>query len=198
MSNGPRIGVFGGTFDPPHRTHLAIARAARDQARLDKILFVISGDPPHKRGEVAIGAEDRLAMVEAAIAGEPGLEACRLEMDRHGPSYTIDTLNELAALYPGGTLYLIIGYDSLLELHRWRQAKEIVQRARLLVAPRADLGASPESPFSAHAQLLDMPPTPVSSTEIRDRLQRGEAPDEWLPPGVLRVIRERGLYHVHD
>lgn len=198
MNRQERIGIFGGTFDPPHRTHLEIARAARDQASLDRVLFMVSGDPPHKHGEVTIDAEDRLAMVAAALNGEPGFEASRIEMERSGPSFTIDTLLELRRLRPEAELYLIIGYDSLLELPRWRRAPEIVQQAHLLVAPRADQTELAAEAFPERYQMLELPPSPVSSTEIRERLLRGEVPGDWLPEAVLRVIRDRGLYHVHD
>lgn len=198
MNRQERIGIFGGTFDPPHRTHLEIARAARNQAGLDRVLFMVSGDPPHKHGEVTIDAEDRLAMVAAALDGEPGFEVSRIEMERSGPSFTIDTLLELRRLHPEAALYLIIGYDSLLELPHWRRAPEIVQQAYLLVAPRADLPAPADGAFMARYQMLDLAPSSVSSTEIRERLLRGEVPGDWLPETVLRVIRDRGLYHVHD
>ena len=112
MDKPLRIGIFGGTFDPVHNVHLRMARAARDRAGLDRVLFVVAATPPHKRGDVVASAEDRLAMVRAAIAGEDGFEASRIEMDRPGPSYTVDTVRALAETHPDARLYLIIGNTS--------------------------------------------------------------------------------------
>ncbi len=197
MSNGERIGVFGGTFDPVHKTHLDIARAAREQARLDRVLLVPAATPPHKKGDVHTNAEDRFAMVAAAVAGEPNFEASRIEIDREGPSYTIDTLEALSSIHPGCLLFLIVGFDSLIDLPRWRRAEDIVARARLLVAPRPDTAGNAQVPYADRCQLLRITPSAVSSTEIRKRLAAGEDLSPWLPAPVLRVIGERGLYHAH-
>lgn len=197
MSKLLRIGVFGGTFDPIHKTHLEIARAARDQARLDRVLFVPAASPPHKQDDVLTDAEDRFAMVAAAITGEPGFEASRIEIDREGPSYTIDTLDALGGLFPDAEFFLIIGFDSLVDLPRWRRAEAIVARAGLLVAPRLDSANGLQAPYPDRVQMLRLPASPVSSTEIRERLAAGQSAAEWLPAPVLRVIEARGLYHAH-
>lgn len=197
MARPERIGVFGGTFDPIHNTHLSIARAAREQAELDRILFMVSARPPHKHGDVFAEAEDRFAMVEAAVAGEPGFEASRIEMDRRGPSFTIDTLRELECEHPGAELFLIIGHDSLLELPRWRDAEGIVARAGLIVAPRPDTNGAAPAPYADRRRMLRLPESPVSSTIVRDYLSQGLPVTDWVPEGVLRIIRARGLYHAH-
>ena len=138
VNNPVRIGVFGGTFDPIHAGHLAIARAAREQARLDKVLFVIAAAPPHKPGDSITPAETRVAMTAAAIAGVPGFELSRIELDRPGPSYTADTLNLLHEEMPEAQLFFIVGYDSALDLPKWRRPEEIVGAATLLIAPRPE------------------------------------------------------------
>ena len=126
-----RIGVFGGEFDPPHLGHLAVVRAARDQLALDRLLVMPTGHPPH-RDASPTPAEDRLRMAQLAFAGEPGVEVSRIELDREGPSYTVETLRALAPL---GELVLIVGADQC-DLRSWREPDEILQLASLAVAPR--------------------------------------------------------------
>lgn len=195
MDNPLNIGVFGGTFDPVHRTHLRIARAARDAAGLDLVLFVVASAPPHKRGGVMAGAEDRLAMVEAAVAGEPSFATSRAEVDRPGPSYTADTLRQLQAEHPGAALHLILGYDSALDLPKWREPEAILAMARLLVFRRPEC-ARPLPPLLADkAVLVPFEADNLSSTEVRRRLARGADTAGLVPPGVLEIIERKGLYH---
>lgn len=189
------IGVLGGTFDPIHCAHLAIAEAARCQVGLDQVLFVVSAVPPHKRGDVHAPAQDRLDLTRAAVADIPGFEACDLELRRSGPSYTVDTLRELRALYPHAELFLIMGYDAALDLPNWRDPHTILNLARLLILPRPNDSYPPLHPhIAARAQILAFNPMNLSSTEIRDALRRGEPPREALPEAVLDLIRHKGLY----
>jgi nicotinate-nucleotide adenylyltransferase len=185
--------VLGGTFDPVHNAHIELARAALKQARLDRVLFVVSALPPHKRGEVTVSAEDRLRLVELALQDEPAMEASELEMQRSGPSYTADTLRELHALHPGAELFLVLGLDALADLPGWREPEAILQHARVLAATRPEPGIQIPESLQGHYDFLDFDPVDVSSTDIRARLARGEAV-EALPPRVLDAIRERGLY----
>lgn len=194
MNSPERIGVYGGTFDPIHRTHVAIARAARDAKELDRVLFVVSAVPPHKDGAVFTDAADRLAMVELAIAGEAGMEACRIEMDRDGPSYTVDTLGALKEKYPAAEFYLIIGSDSLADLHKWHRPEEICAQANLLVVARPDCPYTVGGTLVVSIQVVPMPESLISSTDIRRRARAGERLSEFVVPGVERLIRERGLY----
>lgn len=188
-----RIGVYGGTFDPIHNAHVAMARTARDAARLDEVLFVVAARPPHKHGGPIADPEDRYALVEAALADEPALRPSRIEMDRPGPSYMVDTLRELARQRPGAELALIIGADSLTDLPKWKDFDEIIRRAHLLVVPRpGDWTPPPE--LADRFDLLPFPKTPLSSTDVRAALAQGDALDDMLPPAVLQLIRERGLY----
>ncbi len=194
MSKPQRIGVFGGTFDPIHNAHMRIAKAARQQAQLDKVLFVVAAQPPHKSGK-ALGAssEDRYAMVEAALAEEPGLEASRVELDREGPSYTAETLEILQQQYPDATLFLIIGLDSLADLPQWRAPDTILGRAHLLVAPRPGSFEIPERIEGAYT-MLNIEPVDMSSTEVRNRAAQAKPYEELLPPPVRKYVKKHGTY----
>lgn len=189
-----QIGVLGGTFDPIHNAHCEIARAACEQASLDRVLFVVSARPPHKSGETFACAEDRYAMVEAAVRGEARLEASRIEIERPGASYTVDTLREIGSQYPGARLFLIIGYDSLLDLPQWRDPRGIMDLARLLVVPRPGPRRDPPSECAGHFDLLAYPETALSSTEVRERIRAGQPFGRLVPPGVEALIRQKGLY----
>jgi nicotinate-nucleotide adenylyltransferase len=184
--------VFGGTFDPPHKAHLAIARTARREAGLDLVLFVVAARPPHKR-RIFVTAGERYQMVEAAVAGEEGMEASRLELDRGGPSYTADTLRELERIYPGAELRLILGQDSLVDLPKWRAPEEILERCRLLVVSRPGEEGAP-SELEGKYDLLPFRERDISSTEIRERLLEGRPLDDLVPEPVERLIRQRDLY----
>ncbi len=190
-----RIGIYGGTFDPVHNAHLDIARAALESAHLDKVLFVVAARPPHKRDDTYASPEQRLAMVEAALEGEPRMEACGIELDRDGPSYTGDTVVEIERICPGAKLFLIIGMDSLIDLPNWRDPGRILSRAHLLVVPRPGNGRVIPESLAGKYDLLPFDETDVSSTDIRGRIQRGASFAELVPPAVERVIRDAGIYH---
>ncbi|MCC6695900.1 MAG: nicotinate-nucleotide adenylyltransferase [Candidatus Hydrogenedentes bacterium] len=194
MSRTGRIGVFGGTFDPIHNTHLDVARAAIEQASLDRVLFVVAGNPPHKHNATFASAEDRFALVSAAVASEPRMEASRIEIDRPGPSFTADTLAALKEAFPDSALSLIIGMDALVDLPRWRAPKRILSLARILVVPRPGNWLIPDA-VKGHYDVLTFTSSDVSSTEIRRRIAVGESVDALLPPAVLRYIEDRGIYN---
>lgn len=194
VADPERIGVYGGTFDPIHRTHIEIARAAMRHARLDRVIFVVAARPPHKRHEVFADAEDRFAMVRAALAGDPCFEASRIELDREGPSYTVDTLRALRAARPGAALFLIVGQDALLDLPKWRDPEAVLSAARLLVVPRPDASAPDPGILRGRYEFIPFPESPDSSTEIRARLQAGAPPGDEVPGPVADLIRARGLY----
>ena len=198
MTNIERIGVYGGTFDPIHQTHIAIARAALRQAKLDRVLFVVAACAPHKRHASVADAEDRCALVAEALAGEPRMEASRIELDRGGLSFTIDTLSELHARRPEAELYLIVGQDSMADVPGWKDPKGIVSLAHFLVAPRPDAPARIPDVLRPYCDLLSFEESAVSSTEIRERLARGEGLSDVLPSAVENSIREKGLYGAAD
>ena len=197
-----RIGIMGGTFNPIHQGHIDMARAAAAQEKLDHVLFLPTGNPPHKREGVA-DAEDRFRMMAAAVAQEPLFVPSRLEIDRAGTTYTIDTLTLLKEKYPKAQLYYIIGADTLLELCHWREYQQVLQLCTFLVCPRRD-SASPEALAAEQERLtalggcfiwVDMPAVDVSSTEVRQTLARRWIP-ELLPPAVVAYIRAAGLYGI--
>jgi nicotinate-nucleotide adenylyltransferase len=194
VSRFERIGIFGGTFDPIHNAHLDIARAAMSAAQLDRVIFVVSARPPHKDGQVFADAEDRFAMVRVALTAQPGMEASRIELDRTGPSYMVDTLRHFEREYPGSPVFLILGYDSLLDLPKWRDPQGILRRADILVAPRADMSTRPIPELEGHYEIIPFKRTGLSSTEIRERITSGQPVDEWMPAPVVNMIERRGLY----
>ena len=195
-----KIGIFGGTFDPPHNGHLALASAARDELGLDKVLWVPAADPPHKQGREISPAADRLALVRAAIAGRPGFEVSRVDLDRPGPHFTADTLALLARRHPGAELVFVMGGDSLRDLPTWGRPHEIVAGATLAVlrrpGDRVDLPALEAvlPGLTRKVQFIDEPPMGLSAHAIRERVRAGQPLDGLVPPKVARLIAQRGLY----
>lgn len=201
-----RIGILGGTFNPIHNTHLTIARSAREQLALDRVLFVPAKTPPHKLAQTTLAPpERRLRMVELAIAGIDGFEVSDVELRRHGPSYTVDTLTRLKQdLGPDTELFFIVGSDQVLELATWHRADKLVQLCQLVAVerpgfPLADLerlaDRLPEALInSLRTHVLHLPTSDVSATDIRKRLAAGQDVTGLLPKPVLGYINEHGLY----
>lgn len=188
-----RIGLFGGTFDPVHVAHLAVAVAARHQLGLDRVLLMVANVPWQKAAARRVStAEDRFAMVDAAVRGRPGLEASRLEIDRGGDSYTADTLAELAA--PGREIFLVIGSDLVDELVTWRRWEELPGRCTLAVAHRPGETERGELAPGWRTVHLRIPALHLSSTELRTMAEEGRPLDFLVPDPVLEVIAARGLY----
>jgi nicotinate-nucleotide adenylyltransferase len=205
--SGRRLGLLGGSFDPIHRGHLHAARTAQAAFDLDRVIFVPAAHPPHKPDRRLAPGPDRLALVELAIAGEPTWSACDLELHRSGPSYTIDTVRELAE-YVGeparASLFLILGLDNLEGLLDWQRADELLERVQPVLIPRAgaplpDLDRLLEGrPVAWRAALerglLELPNVSGRSTDLRATFA-GDAPaSQDLPPGVEQYIRSHGLY----
>jgi nicotinate-nucleotide adenylyltransferase len=183
-----RVGVFGGTFDPVHVGHLAIANAALESVPLDRVVFVIARRSPLKeRGPVA-GEADRLRMLELAVAGEPRFAVSRVELDRAGPSYTVDTLERLAG---ADDLFLILGSDAIADFPRWKDPERIAKLATLVVAERPGaperVGDTPVIPF-------DAPRLDISSRELRARAARGLSLRYLVPEPAWKHLEARHLY----
>lgn len=187
-----RLGIFGGTFDPPHVGHVVAAAETRFRCGLDRVLFVPAGDPWQKRGEVVAPAADRLALARAAVDGIEGLTVDAREVERTGPTYTADTLAELAA--PGRALFLIVGADAAGRIHTWARADEIAALATLVVVNRAGEGAAAPTGADWRVERVVIPRLDVSSTELRRRIAAGEPVDGLTPAAVAREIRVRRLY----
>jgi nicotinate-nucleotide adenylyltransferase len=188
-----RLGILGGTFDPVHVAHLAAAAAARDQLELDRVLVVVAGDPWQKSGRVCAAAEARFEMVAAAIDGVEGLEASRLEVDRTGPTYTIDTVEALQSESPSRELFLIVGSDVAAAVGTWHRADDLRAAVNLAIVDRDDVAPSTPPP-GWRCVGVHMPRLDVSSTDLRRRIAAGESVDFLVPPPAARVLRVRGLY----
>ncbi len=185
-----RLGILGGTFDPVHIGHLAAACAARHQLALDRVLLVVAGDPWQKHGRVVAPAEARYEMVAAAIDGVDGLDASRLEIDRPGPTYTIDTVEVLQA--EGRELFLVVGADVASSLHTWVRADDLRAAETLAVIGRDE--APPVAPAGWQYRAVTMPRLDVSSTDLRRRAAAGEPIEFLMPLPAVRVLRARSLY----
>lgn len=185
--------MFGGTFDPPHVGHLVTAVNVRHHLHLDKVLLVVANVPWQKEGGRAVSpADDRLALVEAAVGGVAGLEASDLELRRGGPSYTADTLASLAELDPDTELFTVLGQDAAAGLHTWERWPEVVERSTLVVVERP--GHRAELPDDIAWCRVEVPHLEVSSTDLRARVADGRPLDYLLTPQVIEGIRTRRLY----
>jgi len=185
-----RIGVFGGTFDPPHAGHLALAERARDELGLQRVLFMPAADPPHKRAHTPLA--HRLAMTTLAVRGFPAFAVSDLEARRAGPSYTIDTLREMRRRHPGAELWLLLGEDSLRDLPTWRDPAGIAALARIAVAPRP--GARAPRRARAAVTWLSAPALEIASHDLRARARRGESLRVLVPDAVIAYARRHRLY----
>jgi nicotinate-nucleotide adenylyltransferase len=189
-----RIGLFGGTFDPIHVGHLVAAVNARHALRLDCVILMVANVPWQKVGGRSVtSAEDRFALVEAAVGNVPGLEAGRLEIDRGGDSYTADTLAELAATNPGAELFLVVGADVAGELSSWDRHQAIQRSATLVVVNRPGAGL-PRSLDGWRVELVTVPNLEISSTDLRARAADGRPLDYLVPEAAVHCLRARGLY----
>jgi nicotinate-nucleotide adenylyltransferase len=193
-SVGSRIGIFGGTFDPVHTAHLELADSVRRTLGLDRMLLVVANQPWQKEGDRPVTpAEDRFAMVEAAVADWPGLEPSRLEIDRGGPSYTIDTVRALQGVEPDADLTLVVGSDVVAGLTTWKEEPALRDLVTLAVVGRPGV-PTVDAPAGWRAVGVPAATFDVSSTELRRRLERGEPVDGLVPGAVIRCMVERGLY----
>lgn len=198
----PRVGILGGTFNPPHHGHLICAQEARIQLDLDEVRLVPVSDPPHRslEGDEDVDAPTRFAMARLAVIGQPGLTVSDVELKRDGPSYTVDTLAELDEQEPDTQFTLIIGADQAMSFGNWRDPERIGEIADIAVATRVDHNRD-----EAVAEVIratggkepvefEMPRIDISSTLIRDRVYRDATVAHLVPAGVPELIEEAGLY----
>ncbi|HET6953600.1 MAG TPA: nicotinate-nucleotide adenylyltransferase [Acidimicrobiales bacterium] len=192
-----RLGIFGGTFDPPHVGHLVTAVNVRHELALDRVLLIVNDQPWQKVGSREISpAEDRYAMVAAAVGTVPGLEASRLEIDRGGMSYTADTLEALLAENPDRELFVILGSDAAAGLTTWERADEVRSLATIVVVERPGMREA-QPPEGWSWVRVEVPRLEVSSTDLRARVADGRPLDYLLTPEVIASVRSRGLYSEH-
>ena len=197
-----RLGIMGGTFDPIHYGHLVAAEMARCKFNLSKVLFIPSGTPPHKHRRDISAAGLRYEMTERAIQDNPAFDISGLELERKGPSYTVDTLRVVRRTWPEHDLYFITGTDALREIFSWREAEEILMMTEFIGAARPGFDASdfllqvqqehPETQGRIHH--LEVPALAISSTDIRARVEHGEPIRYLLPEPVRHFIQQHGLY----
>lgn len=193
-----RIGILGGTFDPPHQAHLAMAQAAAEQLELDEVLWVPTGRSAFKSKVISTPAKDRMRMVELAIADESKMSCSDIEITRPGPSFMVETLMELQMASPAD-YWLILGSDQFKSFVEWKNPHRILQLCRLAVilrAPdtRASIDAFAADWVLARTDFVDMAPMQISSTQLRKHLTEGAAPERALKPAVRTYIAERRLY----
>jgi nicotinate-nucleotide adenylyltransferase len=203
-----RIGIFGGTFDPPHYGHLIVAEQAREQAALDQVWFVLSARPPHKVDRQITPFDRRAEMLALALAGhEHKFRVETIERDRPGLSYTADTLDALAQQHPNNEWFLILGADSIKDLPGWHDPQRILSKATILVAARpghstwtaAELvGGVGMSPKDVRLGVVDVPLIDISSRDLRRRAAEGRSLLFQLPRAVEVYIREKRLYRADD
>ncbi|MGZ8734329.1 MAG: nicotinate-nucleotide adenylyltransferase [Acidimicrobiia bacterium] len=187
-----RIGVLGGTFDPVHTAHIVAAGEVLTTLRLDRVLFVVAGDPWQKRGAVVASAADRLDLVRLALAGIDGLEPSAVEIEAGGASVTADTLELLAA--PGRGLFLILGADAVTNMPTWRRLDDTRDLATVVVVERAGEHSVVPPGDGWQVEHVRIPRLDISSTDVRERIAAGRPIDGLVPPAVVRSIRARDLY----
>lgn len=196
----PEIGLMGGSFNPIHCGHVALARAALESGRVERVLFLPTGNPPHKKEGLA-DKFDRLRMVELAVEHEAGMAVCREEIDRDGVIYTVDTLAALKRKMPDCTLTYLIGADTLCALGTWRRVETVIERCKFLVMMRE--GETREEVIrlaglwtqrGAQIDFLDARKMDISSTQIREQIQKGLPFERLVPQAVADYIHEHGLY----
>lgn len=203
-----KLGLYGGSFDPIHRGHVDPVLAARANLGLDRVLYLPTGRPPHKRDRRLAPPLRRFVMVELALLDEPGLEVSTFEIDRDGPAYTVETLEHARQRWPGADLHLLVGADSFAELDTWHRFEDLLALATLVVLRRGGEPEPAESPEALRlhpairrtvdaggVRFVDNPPIEASSTEIRRRLRNDEiVPAGWMRPAVLSYVQKYGLY----
>lgn len=193
-----KIGIMGGTFNPPHNAHLLIAELAKEQYGLGRVIFITGGNPPHKSGTA--DAEHRFNMTRLAIEGNDAFTDDRFEIDRTEKSYTVHTLEYLTGRYPSDELFFIIGEDSLNDFGKWYKPREILGMASLLVFPRKSITSLTAAIEAARREYgggiypIDAPVTEISSTDIRKRIKSGRSVKYMVPDNVIGYIEENGLY----
>ena len=197
-----KIGILGGTFDPVHTAHMIMAREAYQEYSLDRLFMIPAGRPPHKEGQRGASDEDRLNMVRLAASDSPFIEISEYEMIKKTKSYTVETLRHFRKLYPGSTLYFIMGADSLKDLPDWYLPDEICSLAVILASVRNGLDADEyqnliddrKALFNADIRILHTPDIGISSTDIRERIRSGRTIKYLVPEKVEEYIIKKGLY----
>lgn len=195
-----RLGVLGGTFDPPHFGHLILAEQARDQLNLERVLWVPAGEQPLKRGQSVASIDCRLDMLKLTLEHNPAFELSRVDVDRPGPHYSVDMLEIIANQYPGGELYFLMGSDSLRDLPRWRNPQHLIEQAILAVMHRPGIQINLDHlkdiipGLTDRLVYVDSPLIEIAADDIRARVAKGRSIRYLLPDPVQDYILQQGLY----
>ncbi|TXT22925.1 MAG: nicotinate-nucleotide adenylyltransferase [Planctomycetota bacterium] len=197
-----RLGIYGGSFDPVHLGHLLLAETCRETCDLDRVLFLPCGQSPHKPNGAVASGNQRAEMLEFAVAGDPRFGVCRIELERSGPSFTVETLRQLRVEQPDSELFFLMGADSLSDLPLWREPYAILELATIVAVNRgqrpppdlATLEARLGSTVRERVRLVTMPAIELSATEIRERARTGRSLRFRVPRAVEEYIRQHGLY----
>ncbi|AXF54658.1 nicotinate-nucleotide adenylyltransferase [Salicibibacter kimchii] len=189
---GRKIGILGGTFDPPHLAHLMIAQEAMDACTLNEVWFIPTSIPPHKQNEDMASVNDRVEMTRLAISNRSSFRLCTIELDRKGPSYTLDTINILKRAYANDEFYFIIGSDMAVSLHTWNGIEELKKLVTFIVTTRPDYGV--DSPFEEAFIKVHVPEMELSSSDIRERVKNNESIRYLVPEVVRTYVEENRLY----
>jgi len=199
-----RLGLFGGTFDPIHLGHLILAEQCREACGLERVWFIVAGEPPHKRGQERTAVSHRLEMARLAVAGHTAFEVSDVEAVRPGPHYSVETLAEIRRLRPDDELSFLIGADSLVDLPTWREPERIARLATIVVVNRPgveEIGDRPLPEFGPESHPLlavTIPPVGIASTDLRRRLAEGRSVRYMVPRAVEAYIEAHGLYRPRD
>lgn len=193
-NEGLKIGIFGGTFDPLHIGHLIAAERVYDELKLDQIWFLVSHIPPHKLDHPPTAAEDRAEMVRRSISPYPQFRLCLAELEREGPSYTMETMEQLMGEYPNHAFYFIMGADMVDYLPKWHRFEELVEKVRIVALQRPGFRLPEHVTWAEKITFVPMPQLEISSSDIRRFLAEGKSIRFLVPDPVERYIREKGLY----
>lgn len=204
MTLKKRIGIMGGTFNPIHQGHLILAETAREYCKLDEVLFIPSGNSYMKASDEILDGETRISMTALAIEGNPYFTLSSMEVEREGATYTCDTIRELKERNPSAEYYFIMGADTLFTIEKWKNSEEILRKCSLIVESRDEKDASElkekaselQKKYQAYIIVLPERKVDISSTEIRNRLEKGESVRYMIPDKVLSYIEKNNLYHI--
>jgi nicotinate-nucleotide adenylyltransferase len=195
MRNKKMLGVLGGTFDPIHVGHLVLAEQVREKFQLERVIFIPSASPPHKTEQKLSLAEDRFEMTKLALEGSPFFFVSDIELKREGLSYTVETLRELKELYRDSEIYFLTGSDVLNEITTWRNPEEIYRLAKIVIGIRPGFDKfDPENHFAKKSIIIDITGIDISSTQIREKVSKGESIKYLVPSKVEEYIKNRNLY----
>ncbi|MBR5154914.1 MAG: nicotinate-nucleotide adenylyltransferase [Clostridia bacterium] len=197
-----RLGIFGGTFNPPHKGHIYIAKQAISLAELDEILFIPCGNPPHKMVEGNVEASKRFEMTRLAIKNIPKFEISDIELKANQKSYTAKTLEKLKEMYPDKTLCFVVGGDSLRDLESWYHPEIVFALAEIIAVSRKDVDRAEaqtradyyRQKYNANVRLIEVDPMDISSSEIRDRIKKGQDVSGLIDEQVFDFIKKNGIY----